>query len=91
MGCAEACFDEVYHSVEGGEDALENFRIKAEAESAKSNHGVDHAIVICLGVDEGDGGREAKLADDVEGELLHDGRGGAATSFDGVLVRGNCM
>ena len=50
-----------------------------------------HAVIIGLGVYEGDGGRKAELADNIEGEFLDDCRGGTASSLDGVLVRGDCL
>ena len=44
-----------------------------------------HAVVVGLGVEEGDGGWEAELADYVEGEFFDKGRCGAVSSFDSVL------
>ena len=57
MGCSKTSFDEVDHALEGREYTLEDIGVKAEAERAKGNHGVYHAVIIGLGVDEGDSGR----------------------------------
>ena len=48
-----------------------------------------HAIVVCLSVEEGDGGWESELADYVEGEIFDEGWCGAIASFNRILFGGD--
>ena len=52
---------------------------------------MNHAVVVCLGVEEGYCSREAELADYIEGEFFYKGWCRAVASFNGVLFGGNSL
>ena len=89
--CAKPCFNEIGHTLEGGEDTCDGFWVKAKAAVAKGNNRLDHLVVVSLGVNAGDSGREAELPDDIKGEPFNDDERGTVTSLHDVLFGENSV
>ena len=50
----ETSLDEVGHVLEGSKDALEDSRVEIKAKCAECNDGMDYAVIISFGANEGD-------------------------------------